>query len=225
MKLDDIVLNRDNPRKYDNLQLDKCIRSLINFPEMLSVRDIILNSNNIVLCGNMRVTALKKISSLNSLEIGNYIDAGRDKKALLDYWGGWKNDLNVDVTISQLDDDEEKELIFKDNREFGQYDFEKLSNLYSEDDLISFGFNEDLFYKIEEDDTRVPSDSAGSKPIVVNTAWFGNYKIETIKEEYYRIKEVFCQYVKDNTVSYGFINYLLNDYGKNINSQDNTCGV
>ena len=90
----DIKPNTKNPRTIKNDKFLKLVQSIKDFPEMLNVRPIVVNSDGIVLGGNMRLKAC--------------IEAGL---------------LEVPVIVSNLDDDKEKQFLIKDNVSYGEWDY------------------------------------------------------------------------------------------------------
>ena len=61
MKLSEIKLNPNNPRVIKDDKFDKLVKSITEFPKMMALRPMVINSDNIVLGGNMRLKALKEI--------------------------------------------------------------------------------------------------------------------------------------------------------------------
>jgi len=60
LNIKDIKPNQDNPRKIGKGQLDKLKKSIQQFPEMLELRPLVIDENNVVLGGNMRLKALQE---------------------------------------------------------------------------------------------------------------------------------------------------------------------
>ena len=61
MKIKDIKLNPDNPRLIKDARFKKLVQSLKEFPKMLELRPIVINEDNVVLGGNMRLKALREL--------------------------------------------------------------------------------------------------------------------------------------------------------------------
>jgi hypothetical protein len=61
VKVSDIKENPKNPRFIKNDKLKKLMASIEGFPEMLELRPIVLNKDYVVLGGNMRLQACKKL--------------------------------------------------------------------------------------------------------------------------------------------------------------------
>lgn len=113
ISIDEIVLNPDNPRFIKKDKLEQLKKSIKEFPEMLELRPIILQQDNIILGGNMRVTALKELGYTSV----PYIRV-------------------TDLTIEQ-----QKEFIVKDNISYGEWDWDILEASWDKDLLLDWGIN------------------------------------------------------------------------------------
>jgi DNA modification methylase len=111
LKLSQIKLNPDNPRRIGKVEMERLVKSLQDFPEMLELREIIVDENNIILGGNMRYRALKQIG---------------EKECIA-------------KVVTGLTIDQKREFIIKDNSSFGQYDMDALANLWSDLPLAEWG--------------------------------------------------------------------------------------
>jgi hypothetical protein len=60
LKIGDIKLNKKNPRVIKDDKYQKLIQSIKDFPEMLEIRPIVIDEDNVVLGGNMRLKACKE---------------------------------------------------------------------------------------------------------------------------------------------------------------------
>ena len=122
-----LKLLEKNPRKITKEQLEKLCKSLKDDPEFLKKRPILVNLVNDVYhvyAGNQRVQAAKKI--------------------------GWKT-IPCDVD-ENLDEALIKSRVIKDNKTYGEFDFDIIANEYDFDDLIEYGFSPDelLGKEVEE---------------------------------------------------------------------------
>jgi len=111
LKLSQIKPNPTNPRKIGKVEMERLVKSLQDFPEMMELREIIVDENNIILGGNMRYRALKQIG---------------EKECIA-------------KIVSGLTVDQKREFIIKDNSTFGQYDMDALANLWSDLPLVEWG--------------------------------------------------------------------------------------
>ena len=60
-KINEISPNVDNPRVVKGSKFQKLVKSIKEFPEMLLLRPIIVDENDIILGGNMRYLACKEL--------------------------------------------------------------------------------------------------------------------------------------------------------------------
>ena len=111
LKLSQIKLNPDNPRRIGKVEMERLVKSLQDFPEMMELREIIVDENNTILGGNMRYRALKQIG---------------EKECIA-------------KIVTGLTVDQKREFIIKDNSTFGQYDMDALANLWSDLPLVEWG--------------------------------------------------------------------------------------
>lgn len=114
MKLSDINPNPDNPRVIKDAKFRKLVNSIREFPKMLELRPMVLDSTNTIIGGNMRFKALQHLG---------YTE-------IPDSWVKRAEDLT---------EDDKKRFIVADNIQLGDWDWDMLSNLWNEDDLIDWG--------------------------------------------------------------------------------------
>ena len=114
MLLKKIKLNPKNPRLIKDERFKKLVQSLKEFPQMLALRPIVINEDNMVLGGNMRLKAL--------LELGY--------KEVPDSWV---------KRADELTEEEKRRFIVEDNIEFGENDWDMLSNKWDETELMDWG--------------------------------------------------------------------------------------
>lgn len=137
LPLSKIKSNQQNPRVISESRLKKLINSLLVFPSMLSLRPIVVDDNNIILGGNMRQTALSRISQMTMEEVvaqletlPEYIelpDEGGQK--VREFWEAFLNKPQAEVLYaSQLTEGEKQQFIIKDNVSFGDWDYDELEN-------------------------------------------------------------------------------------------------
>ena len=60
VKIGKIKTNPNNPRIIKDDKFKKLVQSIKDFPEMLNIRPIVVDKDNIVLGGNMRLRACRK---------------------------------------------------------------------------------------------------------------------------------------------------------------------
>lgn len=216
----ELTINPINPRRIVIGQKRRLQQSIMLFPKMLTYRDIIVNKDNVVLAGNQRTTILKEILTSTPMDWMVILQENekwqelteKQRDAVIDYWKAWVENPLVEVTLAELSEDEEKELIIKDNNEFGEFDYGKLQQIYDEINLVNFGFDEGLFYNPDEDDT-VMTKIKGSTPKKINMLTFGKNVVSVTKEEYDTLVNRYNDYVDETGVNFGFVKSLLENSG------------
>ena len=218
--INELKPNPINPRKISKDKRQKLKLSIFLFPKMLLYRDIVVaEDESTVLCGNQRFDILNEILNSSPVDWMLSLDESEKWKKLsatkqeevIDFWKTWVEYPIVQVTIGKdLTEDEKKELTIKDNNEYGEYDYDKLTKMYDEVTLVGFGFDESIFYKVDEDETvlRKNQYSKGAKKI--NVLVFGKNSVAVTKQEYDKLVEVYDSYVDELGVDFGFVRYLLN---------------
>lgn len=223
VKVEELVINPINPRKIRIEQKRRLQQSVMLFPKMLTVRDIIVNKDNVVLAGNQRTSILKEIVNTTPLDWmvilqenekwTNLTETEREK--VLEYWKNWAENPEVEVSVAELTEDEEKELIIKDNQEYGEFDYDVLLHIYDDVNLINFGMDEGLFYNPDDDDT-VTTKIKGSKPKKIDMLTFGKNGCSVTKEEYDILVKAYNDYIDMMGVNYGFVKSLLEKKGVHV---------
>jgi DNA modification methylase len=131
VSISEVKPNPSNPRIIKDAKFKKLVQSLKDFPEMANVRPIVVNSDMVVLGGNMRLKAM--------------IEAGWDK---------------VPVEVVKWNEDKQREFIIKDNVGFGEWDWEMIDNEWDAEQLEEWGLDIPEFsteeLEAEEDDFEVP---------------------------------------------------------------------
>lgn len=129
VKINKVIPNPNNPRIIKDYKFKKLVNSIKEFPEMLKLRPIVVNSDMIVLGGNMRLRACK--------------DAG-----LKEVWV---------LKADELTEAQQREFIVKDNVGFGEWDWDLLANEWNNVQIEEWGLDvwkpeEDVDYSILDDD-------------------------------------------------------------------------
>ena len=113
MNINEIKPNPSNPRIIKDDKFKKLVKSIQDFPQMLELRPIVIDENNIVLGGNMRLKAC--------------IEAGL-------------KDVPV-KQAKELTEEQKKEFIVKDNVGFGEWDWSDLANNWETEELEEWGLD------------------------------------------------------------------------------------
>jgi len=140
MKLKEIKANPNNPRVLRDDKFAKLKKSISEFPKMLTLRPMVIDENNMILGGNMRLRALQ---DLGYTEID-------------DAWVKRSSDLT---------EEEKQRFIIADNIAFGEWDWDTLANDWDAEQLSDWGLDvwkqeTDVDYSIldEEDVSEQLSD-------------------------------------------------------------------
>jgi len=123
VKVNTIKNNPGNPRLIKDDKFKKLVQSIKDFPEMLEIRPIVINKDNIILGGNMRFKAC--------------IEAGLKE---------------VYVKKVDLTDDQEKEFIIKDNVSGGEWAWDIIANEWDAKELEDWGLDVQTVINSEEID-------------------------------------------------------------------------
>lgn len=110
--ISEIKENPNNPRVIRDDKFKKLVKSIKEFPEMLSVRKLVCTPEYVVLGGNMRLRAL------------------REAKV-----------KQVDIDIVDWDSDKQKRFVIADNVSFGEWNHEELANEWNEIELQDWGLD------------------------------------------------------------------------------------
>jgi hypothetical protein len=116
MKLSEIKSNPNNPRVIKDHKFEKLKKSISEFPKMMELRPMVINEDNIVLGGNMRLKALKDLGY----------------KEVPEEWVKRASDLTEEET---------RRFIIADNVGFGEHDWEMLANEWDSLELEEWGFD------------------------------------------------------------------------------------
>lgn len=116
IRLSSLKPNPDNPRIIKDDKFKKLCENIKSLPKMMILRPIVIDQNNIVQGGNMRLRALKEL--------------------------GYKEIPNEWVKkATDYSDAELKQFSILDNIGFGQWDWGILANEWEQSELIEWGFD------------------------------------------------------------------------------------
>lgn len=152
IKLSQININARNPRKISDTQLERLVRSILIFPEMQTLRPIVIDETYTALGGNMRYRALTAISEKSPAEVNMMLANGckgyaqkteAERQNLRDYWEAWLADPTaIIVRADQLTEEQKREFIIKDNVAFGEWEDDILSADFDPDELLDWGLGD-----------------------------------------------------------------------------------
>jgi ParB-like chromosome segregation protein Spo0J len=132
MLITQIKSNPNNPRLIKDHKFKQLVKSIQDFPQMLELRPIVIDENNMVLGGNMRLKAC--------------LEAGL-------------TDVPV-IHANNLSEEKKKEFIVKDNISFGEHDWDALANEWNIIELDEWGLDIPAFANndIEEKEDNAKGD-------------------------------------------------------------------
>ncbi len=132
VKISEVKSNPNNPRIIKDDKFKKLVESVKTFPEMLNIRPIVVNSDMVVLGGNMRLRACKE-AGLKEIPI---------------------------IKADTLTPEQQSEFIIKDNVSGGEWNWEMLANEWNAEDLDAWGLDVPIEFQTEleaeEDDYEIP---------------------------------------------------------------------
>jgi ParB-like chromosome segregation protein Spo0J len=117
VKISEVKANPNNPRVIKDDKFAKLVQSIKDFPKMLEIRPIVVNSDMIVLGGNMRLRACKE-AGLKEVPI---------------------------IMAEDLTEEQQKEFIIKDNVSGGEWDWSMLANEWDAEELGDWGLDVPTF--------------------------------------------------------------------------------
>jgi site-specific DNA-methyltransferase (adenine-specific) len=135
VKISEVKLNPNNPRLSKDEKFAKLVQSIKDLPQMLSIRPIVVNSDMVVLGGNMRLKACKE-AGLKEIPI---------------------------IIADNLTEEQQREFLIKDNVSGGEWDWAMLQNDWDTEQLDAWGldipnFETEQSLEAIEDDYEVPNE-------------------------------------------------------------------
>lgn len=110
-KIADLLPSEENPREIGRKEYEALKKSLIEFPEMKQLREIVIDEDNQILAGHQRIYALKELAY---------------------------EDVYVKQVFG-LTKKQKREFMIKDNVSSGKWNTDIIANQWDLDELISFG--------------------------------------------------------------------------------------
>jgi len=130
MELSKLKQNPNNPRVIKDANFQKLCKSIQEFPKMMALRPIVVDADNMVLGGNMRLKALQHLKF----------------KQIPDEWV--KN-------AADLTEDEQRRFIIADNVSGGEWDVEDLSANWDRQELDDWGLEIEWPMQMPADDELI----------------------------------------------------------------------
>ena len=153
MNINEIKPNPNNPRIIKDDKFKKLVKSIQDFPQMLELRPIVIDENNVVLGGNMRLKAC--------------IEAGLKEVPV--------------KQAKDLSEEQKKEFIVKDNVGYGEWDWDDLANNWNVEELTEWGLDIPNFdaevLEAEEDDFSVPNGGTETDIVLGDLFEIGEHRL------------------------------------------------
>ena len=135
VKISEVKINPNNPRLIKDDKFAKLVQSIKDLPQMLAIRPIVVNSDMVVLGGNMRLKACKE-AGLKEVPI---------------------------IIADNLTEDQQREFLIKDNVSGGEWDWSMIANEWDADQLDEWGldvpdFEPEQVLEAVEDDYEMPDE-------------------------------------------------------------------
>jgi len=143
LKLSKVKLNPDNPRRISERDMDRLVKSLREFPDMMKLREIVVDETMTVIGGNMRVLALRKMG----------IQEATAK------------------ICKGLTADQKREFVIKDNAAFGEWDMDALANGWSDLPLGEWGVDLPEEWMSGHEDEPLDAEPQIDKAEELNKTW------------------------------------------------------
>ena len=134
MNINEIKPNTSNPRKIDEDDFAKLVKSIKDDPKLLEAKPLIIDENNVILGGNQRYRAC--------LELGI-------------------QDVPI-IQMANLSEKEKQKLLVIDNTHYGKWDMDMLANDGWEiGDLDEWGVNVDFLVPTNEEPKSIDNTKKG----------------------------------------------------------------
>jgi hypothetical protein len=185
VKIGEVKVNPNNPRLIKDDKFAKLVQSIKELPQMLEIRPIVVNSDMVVLGGNMRLKACKE-AGLKEIPI---------------------------IIADNLTEDQQREFLIKDNVSGGEWDWNMIANEWDADQLNEWGLDVGGFdLDSNELGTEFSLAEGDKAPFQQITFTLANEQAEQIKNAIADIKETeeykYCE-TMGNENSNGNALYLI----------------
>jgi hypothetical protein len=145
--------NEENPRFITDAKFKKLVKSIKDFPEMLEARPLVIDEDNIVLGGNMRLKALKS-AGVFEIPVKRVV--------------GWT-------------EQQKREFIIKDNVGFGEWDWDIIANEWNSEQLSDWGLDLPTFALEDDFGTEFDLPDGDKEPFQQQTYTLADQQAEVIK--------------------------------------------
>jgi len=134
--IEQVQPNKQNPRLIKEPRFEQLVQSLIDFPQMLHLRPIVVDENMVALGGNMRLHAALRLAY-----------------------------KEVPVLIATgLTEAQKREFIIKDNASFGEWNFDLLANEWNAEPLGAWGIDLPSDWLTDPEETEHSGSGSNDSP-------------------------------------------------------------
>ena len=151
--INEVKSNPNNPRIIKDDKFKKLVASIKELPQMLELRPIVVNEDMIVLGGNMRLKACKE-AGLKEIPI---------------------------IKASELNEEQQRAFIIKDNVGFGEWDWDALANEWDAEQLEEWGLDVPNLEGVEldavEDDFEADADAIETDIVIGDLFEIGEHRL------------------------------------------------
>lgn len=151
--INEVKSNPNNPRIIKDDKFKKLVASIKELPQMLQLRPIVVNDDMIVLGGNMRLKACKE-AGLKEIPI---------------------------IKASELNEEQQRAFIIKDNVGFGEWDWDALANEWDAEQLEEWGLDIPNLEGVEldavEDDFEADADAIETDIVIGDLFEIGEHRL------------------------------------------------
>jgi hypothetical protein len=162
VKISEVRLNPNNPRQIKDDKFKNLVQSITDFPEMLDIRPIVVNTDMVILGGNMRFRACKE-AGLKQVPV---------------------------IVADNLTEDQQREFLIKDNVSGGEWDWDLLANEWDVEKLEKWGLDLPGFdLNADELGTEFSLPDGDKSPFQQMTFTLADEQAEQIKNAIADIKE------------------------------------
>ena len=153
VKINEVKSNPNNPRIIKDDKFKKLVASIKELPQMLELRPIVVNEDMVVLGGNMSLKACKE-AGLKEIPI---------------------------IKASELNEEQQRAFIIKDNVGFGEWDWDALANEWDAEQLEEWGLDVPNFDGVEldavEDDFDAPEGGIETDIVIGDLFEIGEHRL------------------------------------------------
>lgn len=121
-KIDELTPTENNPRQISKQDFENLKKSMKEFPEMREIRKVVVDENNRILGGHMRIKALKELG---------------------------ESEVPVDKVYG-LTEKQKQRFVIQDNIQNGEWDMDELANSWSDLPLDEWGIGVDSFEMLDD---------------------------------------------------------------------------